>query len=240
MTPEQSALERIEQWLDKHPESFLTFSGGKDSTVVLHLLKKVLPNPRIAFFDSGLLFRQTYDYIRNIQEWWDVDIVYITTSPSPLEVFKESGYWELGKPKQKLDMKKVLIDNYLEEAKRHFDSKYSLYGLRAEESTARNIILRKGQGVVTRHTKGELRDSALSPIWDWRTHDINRYLIDNKIPLNTAYRKLRELGVPSSKRRTGVVLSDGIHLGDWAVNYQVDPSLGKLLESHFPLLQDFR
>lgn len=240
MTTTRDALNRIESWQKDHPEAFLTFSGGKDSTVVLHLLKQVNLNPRIAFFDSGLLFHQTYDFVRNIQEWWDVEITYITTTPAPLDIFKESGYWELGKPKTKLDMKKVLIDNYLEEAQRHFDSKYSIYGLRAEESTARNIVLRKNQGTVTRHIEGEFRDSVIAPIWDWRTADVNRYIIENKIPLNTAYKRLRELGVPSHKRRTGVVLSDGIHLGDWALNYQVDPSLGKLLESHFPLLQDFR
>lgn len=237
---EELALRRIQQWMEDHPESFLTFSGGKDSTVLLHLLKRVVDKPRIAFFDSGFLFHQTYEFVENIQKWWGVEVVYITTTPSPLEIFKDSGWWEPGKPKRELDMKRVLIDNFLEEAQRHFDSKYSVYGLRAEESEGRNILLRKTKGIVTRHANGEFRDSSLAPIWDWKTADVNSYIIANKIPLNTAYRRLRELGVPANKRRTGVVLGDGIHLGDWAVNYQVDPSLGKLLESHFPMLQGFR
>lgn len=234
------ALSRIEDWLEKHPEAFLTFSGGKDSTVLLHLLKQVQPDPKIAFFDTGFLYHQTYDFLKNIQKWWDVEIMYVTTNPAPLEVFKESGYWNIGQEKKKLDMKQVLIENYLEEAQNYFNSKYSLYGLRADESEARNILLRKNKGIVTRHTKGEFRDSSIAPIWDWRTKEVNRYIIENKIPLNTAYRKLRELGVPSDKRRTGVVLGEGIHLGDWAINYQVDPGLGKMLETHFPMLKDFR
>lgn len=234
------ALKRIEQWYEEHPEAFLTFSGGKDSTVLLHLILQVNKDPKIAFFDTGFLYRQTYDFVKNIQKWWDVEVAYITTSPSPLEALKASGHWDLTAPNRSLDMKQVLVENYLEKAKEHFDSKYSLYGLRADESKARNVLMRTTRGTVVRHTKGEFRDASRAPIWDWRGDDVNRYIINHKVPLNTAYRRLRDLRVPSKARRTGVPLGAGIHLGDWATNYQVDPGLGKMLETHFPLLKDFR
>lgn len=241
MADEALALQRIESWLERHPDSFITFSGGKDSTVVLYLLKQIQAKPKIAFFDSGLLFRQTYDFVKNIQKWWDVEVTYIVTNPSPLEVFRDSGMFEPGKEKRKMNVRKVLIENYLDEARRHFETPYSIYGLRADESNARRILMRKTQGIVYSHNrKKEVTSGSLAPIWDWSTPEVNRFILDKRIPLNLAYKRLRELGVPADKRRTGVVLGDGIHLGDWAINYQVDPSLGKTIESYFPMLQSFR
>ena len=232
--------QRIEAWLDKHPEAFLTFSGGKDSTVVLHMLKQVQDNPKIAFFDTGLLYHQTYSFMKQIQRRWNVQIASITTDPPPLDVIEASGIWEHGVDKFNFDMKKLLIDNYVEAAHEHFDTPYSIYGLRAEESAGRKYALTPGKGVVSKGYKDGKHTESMSTIWDWSSQDINAYIIEHKVPLNSAYKKLRELGVPSNKRRTGVALSDGIHIGDWALNYEVDPSLGKLLESRLPLLRDFR
>lgn len=240
MDKTQIALARIEKFVQEHPNVFLTFSGGKDSTVVLHLLRQVQADPKIAFFDTGFLYRQTYDFVKMIQEEWNVDITYIFTNPTPLEIIKRSGHWEHGVEKRNLDLKKLLIDNYLEKAQEHFDSKYSIYGLRADESKHRKILLNKTQGLVVRSPKGVFKDASLAPIWDWTTKEVNQYILQNRVPLNAAYRRLRELGIPADKRRTGVVLGDGLHLGDWAINYQVDPGLGKLLESHLPMLREYR
>lgn len=239
-TAEDRALERITAWMEEHPDSFLTFSGGKDSTVLLHLLKRVDPSPKVCFFDSGLLYRQTYEFVENIQKWWGVDVTTIRTNPPPLELLKESGAWTPGAPKLRLDVKRLLIDNYLDAARAHYETIYSLYGLRGEESAGRRMLMARTKGVVTNHRKGELVGVSLAPMWDWTTLDVNSYVLKHKVPLNTAYRRLRELGVPSAKRRTGVVLGDGIHLGDWAMNYQVDPALGKVIESHLPMLAKFR
>lgn len=208
--------------------------------MVLDLVRQVTSTPKIAFFDTGLLYRQTYQFVKNIQKWWQLDIAYITTTPAPLDVMIESGIWAHGTEKKTLNMRRLLIDNYLEKSQQHFESIYSIYGLRAEESEGRKYILHKHKGIVTRYKKSQIKDASMSPIWDWNTQEINDYILTNKLPLNTAYRKLRELGVPSNKRRTGVVINDGVHLGDWALNYQVDPSLGKVLETNLPLLKDFR
>lgn len=234
-------LLRIENWLSEHPESFLTFSAGKDSTVLLHLILKVSENPRIAFFDTGLVYSQTYPYIKAIERCWGVEVTSIKTTPTPLEVMVASGAWENRKSHSELakdiDFKKLLVENYLTEAKKHFKSNSTLYGLRGDESKARHALLYPRRGIVERKTH---QDISYAPLWDWSTSEVNQYIRNEKVPLNPVYRRLKELGVPENRRRTGVMVAGDLLLGDWALNYQVDPSLGRVLETHLPLLRDFR
>src|SRR5699024_5944975 len=105
--------QRIEAWLDKHPEACLTFSGGKDSTVVLHILKHVQDTPKIEFYNTRFLYDQTYSFMKQIQRRWNVQIDSITTDPPPLDVIKASGIWEHGVDNFNFDMKKLLLDNFL-------------------------------------------------------------------------------------------------------------------------------
>lgn len=53
---------RIRAHLDRH-EGYVAFSGGKDSLVVLDLVRQVAPETPVAFFDSGLEFPETYAYL---------------------------------------------------------------------------------------------------------------------------------------------------------------------------------
>lgn len=233
--------ERIAEWLRVHPDSFVTFSGGKDSTVLLDLVRRIQPEPRVAFFDTGLNYTQTLDFIRNIQRWWNIEVAYIRTTPTPIQQIAASKTLSYEPSAYDLDFHSMLIEDYLTGAQERFGTIYSLYGLRASESKGRSALLRTTKGYVTKHDRsGALTASSLAPLWDWSEKDINSYIVENRVPMNTAYRRMRELGIPPKKRRTGVVVGDGILLGDWAVNYQIDPSLGNLLESHFPLLRDYR
>jgi 3'-phosphoadenosine 5'-phosphosulfate sulfotransferase (PAPS reductase)/FAD synthetase len=54
--------QRIREWIDKWDyEVYVSFSGGKDSTVLAHLVKQVYPNIRLVFVDTGM----EYPEIRN-------------------------------------------------------------------------------------------------------------------------------------------------------------------------------
>ena len=47
---------RIRDWVNYYGEDgvYISFSGGKDSTVLLHLAREMYPNIKACFVDTGL------------------------------------------------------------------------------------------------------------------------------------------------------------------------------------------
>lgn len=65
---------RIRQWVEHYGINgvYVSFSGGKDSTVLLHIARSIYPEMRAMFIDTGL----EYPEIRNFVKTFDfVDIV---------------------------------------------------------------------------------------------------------------------------------------------------------------------
>ena len=58
---------RIEQWVNKFGESgtYISFSGGKDSTALLHLVRSVFPNVPAVFVDTGLEYPEIKKFVKS-------------------------------------------------------------------------------------------------------------------------------------------------------------------------------
>ena len=57
---------RIEQWVNKFGENgtYISFSGGKDSTALLHLVRSVFPNVPAVFVDTGLEYPEIKKFVK--------------------------------------------------------------------------------------------------------------------------------------------------------------------------------
>lgn len=57
---------RIKEWIDYYGENYvyISFSGGKDSTVLLHLVRQVNPNIKAVFVDTGLEFPELKLFVK--------------------------------------------------------------------------------------------------------------------------------------------------------------------------------
>ena len=65
--------ERIRQWINEYGEDgvYVSFSGGKDSTVLLHLVREDYPNVKAVFVDTGLEYPEIRDFVKKFDnvEW---------------------------------------------------------------------------------------------------------------------------------------------------------------------------
>jgi len=60
------AKRRIKEWYDYYDgEVYVSFSGGKDSTVLLHLVREMYPEVEAIFCDTGLEFPEIREFVKS-------------------------------------------------------------------------------------------------------------------------------------------------------------------------------
>lgn len=164
---------------------FVSFSGGKDSTVVSDLVRKSLGNPSIIhiFGDTTLEFPYTEEYVKRFRA---------ANRKTPVLIAKntEQDFYNLcetfGPPSQLLRWCCTIFKTGFigDKIKKTFDDRaiLSFYGIRRSESTSRNTYERASLG------KKISKQIVASPIIDWFDYDIWLYLLTTKIDFNEAYR----------------------------------------------------
>lgn len=79
---------RIAEWY-KHYDGkvHVSFSGGKDSTVLLYIVRKLFPDVRAVFCDTGLEYPEIRDFVRTHD-----GVDWVRPEKSFLQVIREYGY----------------------------------------------------------------------------------------------------------------------------------------------------
>lgn len=221
-TTHQHLLDRIAEHLDTH-DGFVSWSGGKDSTVVVDLARQVDPHIPVVFFDSGLQFPETIQYLEDLAESWRLNYQIIPADPDLLTVLVACGGFDHHAPDRRLgvELAEIMITGPAAQAHSRY-GRGSLWGVRAEESTGRSMLYRsqlaKGtrtqrhmsraqvravEGGVVRRADGTV---TYGPIWDWQRSRVFEYLAGRGIPPNPLYSKLSALGVPEHRIRVDSIL----------------------------------
>ncbi len=249
--------QRIRRHLDNH-DGYLAWSGGKDSTVVLHLALQVEPNLPVVFFDGGAEFPETYSYLSQLADEWNIDLHFFRSSISVFEIMKIEGFWDFNSPTRHIttDAKKILINDPADRAHDEFGPG-ELWGVRSAESHGRRMHFgralnqqtcrmeccdsreqaRREHGGVLERVNGQV---TFSPIWDWSDPQVYAYLEQYNVPLNPIYDKLRRLGAPPSMQRVASMIS-----GQWLDSGKMVwlrrgwPALYNDLLRHFPRMQEW-
>lgn len=81
--------QRIKEWVDYWGEDgvYISFSGGKDSTVLLHIVRELYPNAPAVFVDTGL----EYPEIRKFVKTFD-NVTWVKPDKNFREVILSVGY----------------------------------------------------------------------------------------------------------------------------------------------------
>ena len=84
---EKSKL-RIREWYENfNGDVYVSFSGGKDSTVLLHLVRSIYPEVEGVFMNTGIEFPQLLDHVRKFE-----NITELRPKKPFHKVIKENGY----------------------------------------------------------------------------------------------------------------------------------------------------
>jgi phosphoadenosine phosphosulfate reductase len=190
---EQTTVKKILDVYNKHRKNLdifhVAFSGGKDSMVLLDLIKKTLPKGSfvVVFGDTGMEFPDTYGVVSAVEKQCkDEDIVF-RRAKSHLDA-KES--WELfGPPSrvlrwccsvhksapQTLELRKLTgKGNYVG---------MDFVGVRSHESINRRDYDYENYG---KKQKGQRSHNS---ILEWTSAEIWLYIYSNSLLINEAYKK---------------------------------------------------
>lgn len=85
----QKSKARIREWINNFGESgvYVSFSGGKDSTVLLDLVRSEFPNVEAVFIDTGLEYPEIKDFVKSYN-----NITIIKPKISFKKVIENHGY----------------------------------------------------------------------------------------------------------------------------------------------------
>ncbi len=182
---------------------FVTWSGGRDSTVVTSLAHQAVKNIPVVWYDSGLEYPETREYIEKLASDLNFNLHVVKAEPDALTILKETGVWDhaavLSKEVSRIHEK--LIVDPAEKAYKMFGLG-ELTGLRAEESVGRRVLLAKDDGHYVRGNGVHV----FAPIWAWKGVNVRAALASQGIPENPVYGKLEALGASERSQRVGLVV----------------------------------
>lgn len=241
-----AVLAHIAEYRDRHGSMWVAWSGGKDSTVVVDLARRVDPAVPVVFYDCGLDFPETRTYIGDLADAWQLNLHVVPTEPDLLTLLIAAGDLDPTNPTRhiEVDLRQAMIGDPARRAHAVFGSA-NLWGVRAAESAGRRHLYRTHAARDAGVPRGMVRrgdgTSSFGPIWNWSAEQVWQYSAARDIPPNPLYAKLEALGADSHTARVNAMIDpsrlDNGHITRLAAGW---PDLYHRLAEALPRLPDYR
>ncbi len=192
--------EILKEALERFPDKIaLAWTGGKDSTTTLHLLRNLndgkVPIP-VLNIDTGVKFKEIYEFRNRIAQEWNLNLI-IERNEEALQTIKVAG----NKEECCLRLKAEVISNAL--------TKYGwqalITGMRWDEQPERSKEVYFALVAHPPHVR-------VHPILHFTEVDIWQYINDKQVPYCSLYRRgyrslgcepCTKLGIPEGPERAG-------------------------------------
>jgi len=192
----------IEQALNKSKNPAIGFSGGKDSTVILDLIRKINPDVPAVFCNTGVEHQLTIKYIKKIP-----NLIMLHPEHTFWEAIDQMGHYPMMKGKD--STRTNLCCEWLKDRPmKNFIKEYNIDlvfdGLTSAESWQRHMFLTHYGKLHKVKSWGNIW--KCHPISDWKPIDVWRYIHEHQLSYNKIY------DPPISSHRCGCITCTA-HIG---------------------------
>lgn len=233
----EAAKERICKIFDLFEHVSVSYSGGKDSSVVLHLSileagrRNRLPI-KVCFLDQEFEYQSTIDLVERVMAMDEVDPIwlqirfrlYSALVGKFITVWDEEkrDVWMREKHPLAITENHIKHDRFLDIVLRAvafgrnpISSPYSscaiINGMRCQESPARWLGLSIYETVegIAWGSKHADAPYSFSPIYDWNLSDVWKAICDFDIPYSSYYDQAFRLGIEDAQSRVSSFIHEG-------------------------------
>lgn len=238
----EEALRLCQGWI-------ISFSGGIDSTVMLHLISLCdgwREKTDVRWVDDGWDYRESITFLNDTEKLYGFRLHRMRSVHNWREWCVEMGrpdlgndpqaYEHWGNPRNVWDGGWNSHEEWLQTLQPYGGS---FIGMMASESRVRRLVLHNGNKPLYQ-VKAEHDLWHCSPLAAWTKQDVFAYLITRHVPYNPVYDKFAELGVPLERRRVAPLTCFAVmQYGSHQVLKNVDPELYNKLCAVFPKVRAY-
>jgi phosphoadenosine phosphosulfate reductase len=171
--------EAAKKW--KAKEIAVAWTGGKDSTVILHLIRETFNGKipfRVFFNDSTIEFPEVYDFVKKLTKKWGIDLIWQKHLQEDLEAYNQAV--KENNKEMAMEIMRIAKINAINFALSEYKIKAFLSGIRWDEHQARS----KETYFSKRSTH-----TRVHPILHFTLQDIWDYIKKYKVPYVNLYDK---------------------------------------------------
>lgn len=218
-----SARRLCVEWLEKCKNPSIAFSAGKDSTVLLHIVRSIYPDCRAHYSHPEYELAETralIDSTPNIFQYAykNKHSDFFTAWADDEKEMPDGVDWFSGK-----SSKQWVIESGIDGV---------AVGIRADENSYRKIAIRKYGALFYVQSKKIWQCWA---IHNWSVDDVWAYIISNKVDYNRAYDRMDAAGIELSAQRIGPFAnSKALKMGQLAILRTVFPEQYQRFVAKFP------
>lgn len=170
----------------------IAFSGGKNSTVLLHMLLQHDPEILVVYVNTGVEYSKNVKYVRKLAKEWNLNYHELKPDTNFWKVVEKYGFpdhrrWYKKEPKCCYYLKNKPAGKFYE--KNGIDCIFT--GISASESRTRKITISDRGLIFYAKSMGQYRFKnpvlKVHPLGYWTDEDIWTYFKVNNLPKNPVY-----------------------------------------------------